>query len=87
MDEQPTKDTAMLTVMALIRALHDHGILAAQATADVMDRRAISAALRGKEGIDEQLVQRLAVALQGWADIAQQQHPFVPKGQGTPPRS
>lgn len=64
MDGQPTKDTAMLTVMALIRALHDQGILPAQATADVMDRRAISAALRGKESIDEQHIRRLAVALQ-----------------------
>jgi hypothetical protein len=87
MTEQPTRDATMLTVMALIRALHDHGILPAQATADVLDRRAINASLRGQNGADEQLVQQLAVALQQWADLAESQHPFAPRDPGTPTRS
>jgi len=71
-----TKDPTMLVLMALIRALHEEGTLPAQAVADVLDRRALNAALRGKVSEDETTVQRTAVALQELADDIERHHAF-----------
>jgi len=71
-----TKDPAMLVLMALIRALHEEGMLPAQAIADVLDRRALNAALRHKVSEDETTVQRTAVALQELADDIERSHSF-----------
>jgi len=71
-----TKDPTMLVLMALIRALHEEGMLPAQAIADVLDRRALNAALRRKVSEDETAVQRTAVALQELADDIERSHSF-----------
>ncbi len=71
-----TKDPTMLVLMALIRALHEEGMLPAQAIADVLDRRALNAALRRKVSEDETTVQRTAVALQELADDIERSHSF-----------
>ncbi|MEX3690795.1 hypothetical protein AB3X91_11880 [Paraburkholderia sp. BR14263] len=76
--EQPT-NPAMLTVLYLIRALHDNGILPAQATADVLDQRALRGAMRGDDGPYQQAVRDTTAWMQVWADRAQTEHPFVPK--------
>lgn len=80
--EPPPKDATMLVLMALIRALHEQGVLPAQSVADILDRRAVNAAMRGQESSGEEIVRRTAVAVQNLADLVQQQHPF---GKGKQP--
>jgi hypothetical protein len=74
--EPPPKDAAMLVLMGLMRALHERGILPVQAVADVLDRRAINAALRGKTS-QEDVPRGIAVAIQTYANLVEGQVPFV----------
>jgi hypothetical protein len=81
--EPPAKDASMLVLMALIRALHESGVLPAQATADVLDRRAVNAALRTRTG-DEETVRMTAVLIQQIADQIERDCPFESTDRGQP---
>ncbi|WP_168793572.1 hypothetical protein [Paraburkholderia aromaticivorans] len=74
-EDEPPKDATMLVLMALIRALHEQGTLPAQAVANVLDRRAVNAALRGSTS-NETIVRETAVAVQKFADLVERQTPF-----------
>lgn len=78
------KDAATLIVLALIRALHENQILPAQAVADVLDRRAINAAMRGRTG-DEETVRMTTALVQKVADQIERATPFAPRDQARPP--
>jgi len=83
MAEQST-DAAMLTVIAIIRALHRSGVIPAQSVADEMDIRATNAMLRGSASEREKVVQALAVTLQTLADGIEQAHPFASRSRPLP---
>lgn len=82
-NEEP-KDSLTLVVIALIQALHEKGTLPAQAVADVLDRRAVNAALRSRTG-DEATVRQVAVVIQTLADQIETQTPFRARDQDQPP--
>lgn len=84
-DDRPA-DSTMLVLIALIRALHERGILPAQAVADVLDRRALNAAPRGTTSRESD-VQKTAVAVQELADLVERQTPFVSRDQPVDPAS